>query len=291
MFVRHWKSAVMLTILSFFIFKIPMDQMKPAETAMDSITSKSIKLPIIMYHSILNDTKKRDTYVSTAGSLKSDLTYLKNHGFKTVVIQDLIDYVNGEGSLPEKPVMITFDDGHYNNLYYVLPMLEEMDMKAVISIVGKYADAYTQRPDPNPNYAYLSWSEIKQLQDSGRFEIQNHSYAMHTLSDRRGSQRKEGESEVSYCLMFNEDALKQQTLMLDHCGVTPTAFVYPFGLVCPEAQDCLKQMKFSASLTCVEQINLIQKGNPDCLFNLGRFNRPGKTTTAAFMNKLLKHLR
>jgi len=287
---KHLKAAVMLAMLFTFVFQTPTDHMSPTETAMDSVTQKSVKLPIIMYHSILNDPKKRDVYVTMVNSFKNDLKYLKDNGFETVLVQDLIDYVNGVGTLPQKPVMITFDDGHYNNLHYVLPILEEMDMKAVISIVGKYADAFSINPDPNPNYAYLSWNEIKQLKDSGRFEVQNHSYSMHTIGDRRGSQRKNGESEASYCLMFNEDAMKQQTLLQEHCGITPTAFVYPFGLVCPEAQDCLRQMRFSASMTCSERINLIQAGNPDCLFDLGRFNRSGKFTTAAFMKKLLKQL-
>ncbi len=291
MIQRHIKAAVLLVMLFTFSFLLPIDHMHPIETAMDSITQKSVKLPIIMYHSILNDPKKRDVYVTTAESFKKDLKYLKDNGFETVVVQDLINYVNGVNTLPQKPVMITFDDGHYNNLFYALPILEEIDMKAVISIVGKYADAFSINPDPNPNYAYLSWDEIKQLKDSGRFEVQNHSYSMHTIGDRLGSRRRNGESEASYCLMFNEDALKQQMLLQENCGITPTAYVYPFGLVCPEAQDCLKQMEFSASMTCNERINLIQAGNPDSIFDLGRFNRSGTLTTGAFMKKLFKQLR
>lgn len=287
---KHLKAAVLLAMLFTFVFLLPMENAHPAEAAMDSATQKSVKLPIIMYHSILNDPKKRDIYVATADSLKSDLKYLKDRGFETVVVQDLIDYVSGVGALPQKPVMITFDDGHYNNLYYALPILQQMDMKAVISIVGRYAEDYTQNPDPNPNYAYLSWEEVKLLQDSGRFEVQNHSYALHSIGERMGSQRKSGEPVASYCVIFNEDAMRQQALLQEHCGITPTAFVYPFGLVCPEAQDCLRQLQFSASLTCSERINYIQADNPECLFNLGRFNRSGKVTTAAFMKKLLKQL-
>ncbi len=287
---KRLMSLVLLSILLTFILSIPATPDESSQAAMDSITQKSIRLPIIMYHSLIDNPKKSDVYVATPNALRNDLKYLKENGFEAVNVRDLIDFVNGQGTLPEKPVMITFDDGHYNTLYYALPILQEMDMKAVISIVGSYADEFSIKHDPNPNYGYLSWEEIRILKDSGYFEIQNHSYAMHSLNGRRGCQRKRGESETAYCSTFNSDVMKQQILLQEHCGVTATAFVYPFGLVCPEAQDCLLQMHFSASLTCVERVNYIQAGNPDCLFSLGRFNRSGKVSTKTFMNRILKQM-
>ncbi len=291
MIQRFVKAAVLLGVLFTFVFYVPDVPQSAAHAAMDSAVQKSVKLPILMYHSVLKDPKKADVFVLTPDALESDLKYLKANGFETVVIQDLINFVNGQGTLPEKPVMITFDDGHYNVLIYALPILEKMDMRAVLSVVGAYAEKYTENPDPNPNYAYLSWDEITYLKETGRFEIQNHSYAMHTIGDRKGSKRKNGESETAYCSFFCSDALKQQIALQEKCGVTPTAYTYPFGLISPEAQLCLSQMQFSASLTCYERINYIQAGNPDCLFGLGRFNRSGKTTTAAFMEKLMKEMK
>ena len=281
-------SEVFLSILLTFVLIIPADPGEAGQAAMGSTTQKSVKLPIIMYHSIVDDPGKSDVYVATPASLRSDLKYLKENGFETVNVRDLIEYVNGQGTLPEKPIMITFDDGHYNILYNALPILQEMDMKAVLSIVGAYADEFSKKHDPDPNYGYLSWDEVRMLKESGYFEIQNHSYAMHTLNGRRGCQRMSGETETAYCSTFNSDVIKQQMLLQEHCGIIAAAFVYPFGLVCPEAQDCLQQLHFSASFTCVERINYIQAGNPDCLFNLGRYNRSGKVTTKTYMNKILK---
>lgn len=288
---RFHKAAVLLILLFAFVLLVPAEPGSAGKAAMDSAVKKSVKLPILMYHSVLRDPKKADRFVVTEDSLKSDLKYLKAGGFETVVVQDLINYVNGEGTLPEKPVMITFDDGHYNVLTYALPILEELDMRAVLSVVGAYAEKFSQNPDPNPNYAYLSWEEIRYLKDTGRFEIQNHSYALHSIGERKGSQRRNGESETAYCSLFCADALKQQLALEQRCGITSTAYTYPFGLISREAQLCLSQMHFSASLACYERINYIQAGNPDCLFDLGRFNRPGKMTTAAFMKKLLKQIK
>lgn len=290
MIKKRWHAVLFAAVVVMAVLAA-MAWEHPSQTAMDSITEKSVKLPIIMYHSVLSNPKKADTYVVTPENLRSDLKYLKNNGFETVVVQDLIDYVHGSGTLPEKPVMITFDDGHYNTLYYALPILDEMDMRAVLSVVGLYADIFTQHPDPNPNYAYLSWDEVQLLIDSGRFEIQNHSYAMHSIGDRKGSQRKNGESVAAYSASFCTDVMRQQLLLQEKCGITATAFTYPFGLVSAEAQEYLEQMHFQASLTCYERINYIQKGNLQCLFNLGRYNRPGKASTNAFMNRLLKQMK
>ena len=91
----------------------------------------------------------------------------------------------GQAELPEKPVMITFDDGYYNNLIYVLPLLKKYDMKAVISIVGSFTERAQELNDQNPAYAHMIWADIKALAASGYVEIGSHSYALHSVDKGR----------------------------------------------------------------------------------------------------------
>lgn len=249
------------------------------------LTSEGIPLPVIMYHSVLKDPEKAGTYVVSPEVMENDLRVLKARGYESIVVQDLIDYVHNGVPLPQKPVMITLDDGYYNNLTYVLPILEKLDMRAVISVVGIYTEKFSDTPDPNPNYAHLSFADISTLTDSGRVEIQNHSYDMHSTNSRRGTMKKEGESSELYKTEFCNDVSKNQQILLEHCGLVPTAFVYPFGYVSEESEEYLKELGFSCSMICYEKLNLIT--DEESLFNLCRFNRPSGIDTEAFLNRIL----
>lgn len=246
---------------------------------------EEVIVPIIMYHSLLKDPARAGDYILSPAMFEADMSYLLDHGYETVVVRDLIDYVDGVGVLPEKPVMITLDDGFYNNLAYALPILERLHMRAVISIVGAYTDRFTETPDPNPNYAYLTWEDVRQLAESGQVELQNHSYDMHGLLDRKGSARMRGESEERYRKLFVDDTERLQSALREHTGEAPTAYTYPFGNACKEADRYLHELGFRATLTCCEQKNTVRRGDPESLFWLGRFNRASGERSAAFMRR------
>lgn len=248
---------------------------------------EGIRLPVLMYHSILKDPKRAGKYVVSPDTLKGDLQYLKERGYTTVVVEDLIRYVDQGTPLPEKPVMLTFDDGHYNYISYLLPLLEEYDMKAVVSVVGEFADTYTETPDPNPNYGYLSWEEIGQLARSGRIEIQNHSYNLHHQQNRKGAGQKKGESTEAYQKLLREDLTEMQTALFHRAGVRSTCFTYPLGNMNSASEEVVRELGLRASLGCGERVNRITR-DPQCLYGLGRFNRPANAARETFMNRILE---
>ena len=94
-----------------------------------------VRLPVVMYHSILKNPVKKSEYVVSPDLLEKDLKYLKKKGYTPVFMKDVIAYEEGKGTLPAKPIVLSFDDGYYNNYYYAFPLLRKYDMKAVISIV------------------------------------------------------------------------------------------------------------------------------------------------------------
>ncbi len=94
------------------------------------------ELVVIMYHSVLKDTARSGKYIVTPDNLENDIKYLAEHGYTSVLPSDIISYVYENKPLPEKPYLITLDDGSYNNLTYVLPILERNNAYALISVVG-----------------------------------------------------------------------------------------------------------------------------------------------------------
>lgn len=254
--------------------------------ALSGNADDQIKIPIIMYHSVLKDTNLSGKYVITPDVLEEDIKYLKNNGYQFVSAQNLIDYIDSDSPLPQKPVMLTFDDGFYNNYGYVKPILEKYDAKAVISVVGSYTDEYSESNIANLTYGYLRWNDIYDMFLDDRIEIANHSYDFHSNNKgRNGSKRKKGEGTEEYKQIFYNDTKKAQDRFLDKTGFCPVVYTYPFGAYSKETTDILKEMGFRMSFSCDEGINTITK-NPDCLFLLKRYNRPSGIVTDNFFDNI-----
>lgn len=245
-----------------------------------------IEVPIIMYHSILKDPSRSNKYTVTPTVLEEDLKYIKDKGYTTVTIADLISYVYDDKPLPEKPIVLTFDDGHYNNYGYLFPLLEKYDMKAVISIVGSYTDKFTETDEANLNYSYLRWKDIKELMDTGRIEFQNHTYSLHSNTGKRnGTKKIKGETDEHYKNVLEEDILKLQQEFKENTNYIPQCFTYPFGGISNASLDIIKELGFKASLSCEQGINKLTK-NPNSLYLLKRYNRPSYISTYNFFQKI-----
>lgn len=248
--------------------------------------SDSVELPIVMYHSVLRDTALSGKYVITPSELESDIKYLKSKGYTTVSMKEVISFTEGNGELPEKPVMLTFDDGCYNNYGYVLPILEQYDAHAVFCVVGEYTDQYSDENIANMSYGYMRWQEISELFNNPHAEIANHSYAFHSNTNgRNGSKKKKNESPEEYKQIFRADTQKAQSKFAENCGFEPYIYAYPFGAYSEESFDVLKDMGFKATLSCNEGINLITH-DTDCLYLLKRYNRPSGISSSSFFEKL-----
>lgn len=281
-------TCIILTVFIIYITFLFTQGRGALPVSADSDGNESIKVPIIMYHSILNDHKRAGDYVVSQQTLENDIVYLKENGYTTVVMQDLIDYVYNGKPLPDKPVVLTFDDGYYNNFVYLLPLLEKHDCKAVISVVGKFTEIFSESDDLNPNYSHLSWDTILQLKESGRIEIQNHSYDLHDTAGRKGSQKLKRESVEEYQNMLRNDLSKLQNLLEENCGIIPNTYTYPYGAISEESKDVVKELGFKASLSCYEFVNEITR-DKECLYGMGRYNRPSGISTEKFMKKALEH--
>lgn len=245
-------------------------------------------LPVIMYHQLTDTAANAGPYVLTAQQFETDMRYIKSKGYTSVTTQQLIDYANRRGSLPEKPILITFDDGYESFVPYAQPVLKELDMYAVVSIIGSVAQTYTDTTDHTIRYSHLSWEGIRQLSQDPHVEIGNHTYDLHSLDrGRRGCRIKSGEEVGAYKAMLNADLTKTQDMLAQYTGAPAKTFAYPFGARCSQSEEVLRSMGFQIVLTCAEKINRITDQSTDWLYDVGRFNRPSGKTSEQFFQKIL----
>lgn len=250
--------------------------------AKDSVSEYD--LPIIMYHHILKDQKKHGKFIISPDELEADLKYLKEQGYSTVLPRDVIAYQESGTPLPEKCVMLTFDDGHLSYLEYAVPLLEKYEMTALVSVVGAYTNDYTVHPDKAVAYAYLDWNDIANLSKSAHTEIGNHTYDLHTTSrGRQGCARMKGESAERHREVFVNDTKKMRDLILDYTETNADCFTYPFGFLCKETEEEIKKLGFKMSLSCTEGVNKISRDSS--LFKLKRYNRPHGKSVEEILKK------
>lgn len=254
-------------------------------TAVKANEEPYINVPIIMYHSILKS--QSGDYIVHPDVLEKDLAYIQSKNYTTITMTDLINYVYEGVPLPEKPIIITFDDGHYNNLGYAVPLLKKYQMKGVISIVGKYTDDFSRTDEANLNYGHLRWKDINELINDGIIEFQNHTYNLHTIGTRKGAMKKYGESIEDYTNILSTDILKLQEEFKTNTNYTPNTFTYPYGAISKDSLNVIKNLGFKASLSCAKGVNHITK-DTECLYQLKRNNRPSNISTEQFFNGLLE---
>ncbi len=275
----------------FLIFAITISFLNlflPAEMPVASYLDEKVYLPILMYHQVLDLPSKLGKYVISPRELEADLRLLSERGYETVTVDDLIEFCEGKRSLPKRPVMLTFDDGYQTDYLNVFPLLKKYNMKAVFSVVGAYTERYsTEGIDKHINYAHLSWDEISEMQESGLCEFQNHSYNMHSLNERHGCLKIDGEGDEHYKSIMHDDLVHSQTLFEEKLGFSPVCFTYPYGGTNDTLREMITEHGFSASLGTFEKINVLS-GDPSELFDLRRYNREHGRDIAKILDKAEK---
>ncbi len=243
------------------------------------------ELPIIMYHSVVGDPSLAGDYVITADELEADLRYLSENGWTAVTCDELVRFADGEGDLPERPVVLSFDDGCYNNFYYALPLLEKYNMKAVFAPVTSWTEQAASEEAPSPVYSYMDADNLKTCFLSGRVELADHTYSLHDLSRRRGVLRKPGESATEYRRMLWSDLDRSRRIIGAVTGQPPITFVYPYGFCSDETEELVSELGYRVTFGCEERVNVVSAGDYGCLSQLGRFNRATKRTAEQIVGK------
>jgi len=175
------------------------------------VYSWTLKVPVLMYHYISDPPEDSDKYrtdLSVApDAFREQMVYLADNGFETVDLYDLSLAITGKRELPQKPVIITMDDGYRDNFENAFPILQEFGFSATFFIVTQ--------PIDDGNKTYLSWKMVEEMADAG-MRIEPHSKTHADLSIQE-------EEFIIY------EILGSQETIAAHIGQTPRFFCYPGG--------------------------------------------------------------
>lgn len=168
-------------------------------------------------------------------AFEKQMRYLQDEGYVTLSLKDVVDYYYNNKILPEKAVLLTFDDMYKSVLLNAYPILKKYGFHAVGFVVKDWIFDEVQENSANQSVC-LAKSELQQMRDV--FEYANHTKALHTRDNERGAlQRVDKET-------FIED-IKACEQFVD----TRHVFAYPFGLYKDENIDWLKEAGFLLAFT------------------------------------------
>ena len=197
-----------------------------------------VYVPVMMYHEFLPQGERGedafDEDIITPEEFENDLKWLKANGYTTIVTADLAAYLEGNAELPDKPIILTIDDGKYSVYKSGWPLLKEYGMKASLAVIGSQIDAATADPQAREasSAPYCTWDEIKEMSDSGAMEIVSHTQSMHayTHNGRHGADCAPGETVEDLLPSAHADARTIMNKIEQLTGSPVTAMAYPFSI-------------------------------------------------------------
>lgn len=142
---------------------------------------------VLTYHHLLNkDDKEKyfkdNMYVATTEDFEEQLKYLKENGYNSISSDDLYDWLQFKTELPEKSVLITFDDGYTSTYKYALPLLEKYGYKSIVFCTGNVIKDTTEIFDPSI-LQFMGYDLINDIKNNHPIlEIGAHSDDLHDKS-------------------------------------------------------------------------------------------------------------
>ena len=144
--------------------------------------TSEIIVPILMYHNIVENYPEYTAGANITPELfEKHIETLLNQGYNPVKMSDYYSFMLGSKSLPDNPIIITFDDGYLSNYEIAFPVLKKYNIPATIFIVTSTVGL---TPESGlVSYPHFTWEQAKIMQDSGLIEINSHTHTHKNISE------------------------------------------------------------------------------------------------------------
>ena len=265
-----------------------LNVLSPAALSADEI---SAQVPILMYHHLSEDVTNSE--MVSPEQFEAQIRALSEAGYTGVSFDELQAYVLRGEPLPEKPVVITFDDGYRSNYTLAYPILQKYGMEATIFAIGVSFGTDHYKDTDYAITPHFGAAEAAEMTASGLISIQSHTYDMHQWPPyETGSAVRENilqlssESEEAYVQALTEDFTRSRALLEDATGRPVDVLAYPAGQYSTLTQVTLQSLGVHVTLSTNPGVNTVVKGLPQTLYAMLRFGITEEVTPEALLDMI-----
>ena len=241
---------------------------------------------VLSFHDIVPAmTENSEIDDVTADNLINYFSWLNVNGYNVISVQDILTAKKTGQALPEKSIVLTFDDGYKSFYTYVMPLLKAFNYPATLAIVGSWLEVpengtvlYADKLVPRSKF--LSIKELQEVSGSKLVEIASHTYDLHhgILGNNEGNMMPalttfeynkntlQYESDAHYLNRIKSDLVKNNAWIKKHTGISPRVVVWPYGRYNQVAQSMAKAIGMDIALT----LDGVENSEAQTLDSVGR---------------------
>ena len=189
---------------------------------------------------VLNYHKVVDEHMSLSVPLadfEQHMKWLKEYGYTSITPEELYEFIVNGSELPEKPVLITFDDGYKDNYTNAYPIMKKYGFKGTIFVVTGFLGVYDN---------YMTWEQAKELADNG-FSIESHTYSHKSMTEAN-------DEEISKELTKSRDTIKNKL------GIDADFMAYPTGTYNLHIAELVQKAGYKGAFT-IKYDNVSRESN------------------------------
>jgi peptidoglycan/xylan/chitin deacetylase (PgdA/CDA1 family) len=251
--------------LIIFIIFIAVFSVNHGVVYANTIKIEETIVPILTYHKFCTGDSP-DAYTININRFEEQMAYLENNGYNVISITQLMKCIDNN-FFPEKPVVITIDDGFKSVYTLAFPVLRQYQFPATLFL---YTDFIDNGPDQ------LSWQEIKEMIDGG-MEIGSHSLSHCNLLNM-----KQNESHIDYLKRIDKEITLSRAILERNTGSSVQSFAYPYGVYSQQIKMLAKQAGYQVLLN----VNGMNNSIPIDAYSLNRQIIPASFSIKQFESLL-----
>ncbi len=168
--MKHKWIALCLALLLIVVY-LPV----LAEETGQTVEKKDVKVPILLYHHITEESfDGNEISMISPYDFRLHMTAIKVN-YSPISLRHYLDYFNctdGSVTIPDNPIIVTFDDGYLSNYELAYPILKELEIPATIFVVTDTVGEMAG--NGKVNYSHFTWEQAREMEESGWIEIQSH---------------------------------------------------------------------------------------------------------------------